>query len=337
MEQEIGFSDPAERGNGARSIGAAFRFLYRGSGWLTWTGVLMLADIVVCVAGLVVDPATITGAPAWMKPLKFAISTALFSFSVAFIIGQLHRTRRFAAILGRFMAVALTVEIVLIDLQAARHTTSHFNRTTTFDAAVFGVMGIGIAVVLLSTALLLGAAFRKRFSDAALGWTIRLSLLLALLGMGVGALMTLPTPEQLAAQQATGGNMPHIGAHTVGAPDGGPGLPVAGWSADHGDLRIAHFIGLHAMQVLLLAWWLPLRRRWSDAGQLRLVFAAALSMAAVFGVVLWQALRGLPLLRPDVPVGVGYAGWAWLTLVLGMWAVSAAKPKDAALMKLEGK
>ena len=337
MEQEIGFSDPAERGNGARSIGAAMRFLYRGSGWLTWTGVLMLADIVVCVAGLVVDPAIITGAPAWMKPLKFAISTALFSFSVAFMIGQLHRTRRFAAILGRFMAVALTVEIVLIDLQAARHTTSHFNRTTPFDTAVFGVMGIGIAVVLLSTALLLGTAFRERFSNAALGWTIRLSLLLALLGMGVGALMTLPTPEQLAAQQATGGTMPHIGAHTVGAPDGGPGLPVAGWSADHGDLRIAHFIGLHAMQVLLPAWWLPLRRRWSDAGQLRLVSAAALSMAAVFGVVLWQALRGLPLLRPDVPVGAGYAGWAVATLLLGLWATPSAKTDNVKFLESEGK
>lgn len=338
MEQEIGFSDPAERGNGARSIGAAFRFLYRGSGWLTWTGVLMLADIVICVAGLIADPATITGAPAWMKPLKFAISTALFSFSVAFMIGQLGRTRRFAAILGRFMAVALTVEIVLIDLQAARHTTSHFNRTTPFNTAVFGVMGIGIAVVLLSTALLLGAAFRERFSDAALGWSIRLSLLLALLGMGVGALMTLPTPEQLAAQQATGGTMPHIGAHTVGAPDGGPGLPVAGWSADHGDLRIAHFIGLHVMQVLLLAWWLALRRwRWSDAGQLRLVFAAALSMAAVFGVVLWQALRGLPLLRPDVPVRAGYAGWAVATLLLGLWATYAAKTDNAKFLESEGK
>jgi hypothetical protein len=338
MEQAIRFSEPAERGNGARSIGAAFRFLYRGSSWLTWTGVLMLADIVVCVAGLIADPATITGAPAWMKPLKFAVSTALFSFSVAFMIGQLGPTRRFAAIVGRFMAVALTIEIVLIDMQAARHTTSHFNRTTPFDTAVFGMMGIGIAVVLLSTALLLGAALRERFSDAALGWSIRLSLLLALLGMGVGALMTLPTPEQLAAQQATGGTMPHIGAHTVGAPDGGPGLPVAGWSADHGDLRIAHFIGLHAMQVLLLAWWLALRRwKWSDAGQLRLAFAAALSIGTVFGVVLWQTLRGLPLLRPDVPVGVVYAGWAVLTLVLGTWAASAAKPNDTALMKFEGK
>jgi hypothetical protein len=156
--------------------------------------------------------------------------------------------------------------------------------------------------------------------------------------MGVGPMMTMPTPEQLSAQHGKPGRMPHMGAHTVGAPDGGAGMPVTGWSADHGDLRIAHFIGLHGMQVLLLAWWMALRRwKWSEAGQIRLVFAASLSTAAIFGVVLWQALRGLPLLRPDALVGVGYAGWAVLTLVLGMWAASAAKPRDAALIKIEGK
>jgi hypothetical protein len=92
------------------------------------------------------------------------------------------------------------------------------------------------------------------------------------------------------------------------------------------------------MQVLLLAWWLTLRRwKWSESAQVRLVSSAALSIAAVFGVVLWQALRGLPLLRPDAPVAAGYAGWAVATLLLGLWAGYSARPASSKFSKLEGK
>jgi len=299
-----------------------FRSLDQGSRWLTVTGVLMLADIVLSVAGLIVDPSTVSGAPTWMKPLKFAISTGLFSFTVAFMSGQLSRMRRLAAIVGRFMAVALTLEIVLIDLQAARHTVSHFNNTTLFDRSVYGVMGMGISVVLLSTVLILVAAslerFPNRYSAPGLRWAIRLGLALSLAGMGTGVLMTLPTPQQLqAAEQGKG--MPRVGAHTAGAPDGGPGIPVTGWSADHGDLRIAHFVGLHGMQLLLLGWWLAARARWPEERQTRLAWAIAASISGVFATVLAQALRGQPFLRPDIPILLSWTVWLAATAILLTW------------------
>jgi len=308
--------------------------MWSGSRWLTVAGCVMLVDIAASVAGLALDPAEIGGAPAWMKPLKFGVSTSLFCFTVAWMLSRMERTHRFGAVLGGFLAGALTMEIALIDMQAARHTASHFNYATAFDAAVFAAMGLGIVVVFLSTGLLVSASFVERFSDAGLGWAIRLGLSLALVGMGVGPLMTMPTPEQLAAQHGKPGRMPHMGAHTVGAPDGGPGMPVTGWSADHGDLRIAHFIGLHGMQVLLLVWWLA-GRGFGWSGGTRPVVAAALSVAGIFAVVLWQALRGLPLFRPDGAVGAGYAAWAAATLLVGIWAVHATG--RGGLLQLEGK
>jgi hypothetical protein len=138
-------------------------------------------------------------------------------------------------------------------------------------------------------------------------------------------MMTMPTPQQLATQHPVQGRLPHMGAHTVGAPDGGPGIPVTGWSADHGDLRIAHFIGLHAMQVLLLAWWLIPANAWSETRQIRFICGTATSIAIAFGVVLWQALRGLPLLRPDTPILAGWESWLAVTLILALWSLATPR------------
>jgi hypothetical protein len=84
------------------------------------------------------------------------------------------------------------------------------------------------------------------------------------------------------------------GAHTVGAPDGGPGLPVTGWSTQHGDLRVAHFVGLHALQVLPIFTLVAFRGR-GERARLRLTLAAAAVYVLVFVTLLAQALRGVPL------------------------------------------
>ena len=294
--------------------------MYSGSSWLTLTGVLMLADILFSLAGLAIDHTVITGAPAYMKPLKFAISTSLFSFTLAWMIGQQHRFRTFAKWLGAIIAAALIIEIALIDMQAARHHTSHFNVGKSFDGQVFAIMGISIAILYASTAILFLLTCFERYQDKSLGWAIRLGLLLSLAGMGTGVLMVLPTPQQLAAAEVTG-QLPHSGAHTVGAPDGGPGMPLTNWSADHGDLRIAHFLGLHAMQILLLGWWL-VRRQWSSQSQLRLVLALAASATIAFAVVLLQALHGQPILHPDAQVTGAWLTWATITAAGLLWAAT---------------
>jgi hypothetical protein len=275
----------------------------------------MLGAAVASVAGIIVDPRVITGAPAWLKPFKFAVSTAIYSLTLAWIFMWLPEWRRVRRIVGWTTAIVFVLEVVIIDAQAWRGTTSHFNASTPIDMALFAVMGTAIMLQTLTSVAVAVALWRHRFSDRTLGWALRLGVTLTILGAMTGPLMTRPTKAQL-AQARAGGPMPIVGAHTVGGPDGGPGLPVTGWSREHGDLRVPHFIGLHAMQVLpLVAVGL---RRWRrpEAARVRVLLAAAASYAGLFVLLLWHALSGRSLIGGDVTTSALLAAWATLSLLV---------------------
>jgi hypothetical protein len=172
------------------------------------------------------------------------------------------------------------------------------------------------------------ALWRTTFADELMGWALRLGMTITLIGAGTGVIMTRPTAAQLAGARATH-HISVAGAHTVGAPDGGPGLPVTGWSREHGDLRVPHFLGLHALQALALTALLVRKRR--AARPARLIQMAALSYVALFVILLWQAFRGESIVDPDGATQAALAAWAVLT-VAAVWIVGRdqALPRPAA-------
>ncbi len=87
-------------------------------------------------------------------------------------------------------------------------------------------MAVAISVFWFAELYVTVRAFRQPFATPARTWAIRLGLVGALLGGATGYRMAQPTPEQRASLQA-GRPAAVIGAHAVGVPDGGPGLPVA--------------------------------------------------------------------------------------------------------------
>lgn len=274
---------------------------------LTWLTAAMLTTLTVALAGLWLDPRTIGGAPAWLKPAKFALSAALYGGTLVLVLRYLRGWPRVRRAVAWTTTVVFVLEVALVVVQAWRGTTSHFNVGTPLDSAIFGVMGAAIFTQTAVSALAIPALWRTRFEDAALGTSLRAAMVLTVCGALAGGLMTAPSAQQLADARATG-VMPVSGAHTVGAPDGGPGLPGTAWSRDHGDLRIPHFVGLHALQVLpLLA---LLLRGVTPARRIALVRLSIASYAALFLLVLAQALAGRPLLAPGPVVGPLLALWA---------------------------
>lgn len=252
--------------------------------------------LLVALIGLAVDTRVITGAPAWLKPAKFGLSVAVYLLSLAWMVRDLPRTPTLRRATST-IAWVITAEVLLICVQAARGTTSHFNVNTPIDSAIFSAMGLGIATVWIASAVILWQHWRAPSRDTSMAMALRFGLALNILGAGVGWTMTRPFPGQIEAMQR--GERPYIvGAHTVGARDGGPGLPVAGWSIEHGDLRVPHFLGMHALQVLpiLLLMVRGLRRTRNDAIERTVLVVATSACSIAFVTALMQALRGLPLL-----------------------------------------
>lgn len=286
--------------------------LWRGSAPLTATGLAMVTFLALTIVGLAIDPRVVTGAPVWLKPAKFAVSIAIYSLTLAWMftfLGAWPRTRR---VVGWTTAVTMVVEMVIIGGQAFRGTTSHFNASTPLDMALFTIMGLAIVGQTLSTIAVAAALWRTQFADRALGWALRLGMTITIVGALTGGLMTAPTGRQVDAARA-GEGMPIAGAHTVGAPDGGSGLPGTGWSTEHGDLRVPHFLGLHALQVLPLFTLALGTRKLSERIRVRLTTVAAASYVGLFGILLMQALRGQPLLAPDTITSTMFAVWALTT------------------------
>jgi hypothetical protein len=268
---------------------------------LTVTVILMLLTLVGTLIGLIIDRQVITGVPAWIKPLKFAISIGIYAATFVWLLGFVEGHRRVVRGIAWATTLGVTIEMALIALQVVRGTTSHFNVSTPFNTAVFSIMA-GTVVCIWTANLILGIVLlRQRFADPAFAWSLRLGVLISFVGMGVAFLMTSgPTTAQRAAAKA-GHGMPIVGAHSVGVADGGPGLPFLGWSTVGGDLRIPHFVGLHALQLLPLFGWLLVRYggRLRPAARTALVWIAGLGYLGFVGLLTWQALRGQSIVHPD--------------------------------------
>jgi hypothetical protein len=136
---------------------------------------------------------------------------------------------------------------------------------------------MGIAIV-LNTLLVAYILFVYLKSDIPLPAPVVLGMRLGMLIFQIGSVQ--------------GGYMSAQAGHAVGAPDGGPGLPIVNWSTVVGDLRVAHFVGLHALQAIPLFALALERFRIPKSSLLTVLFAVF--YFALFSLLFVRALGGRP-------------------------------------------
>ena len=241
-------------------------------------GLMMFITGVLLVVPLLIDDRTVMGINPWIKPMKFCFSIGVFSWTIACFLKELKQPYiRSSKIISRVTAVVMMVEIFVLLFQAFRGVPSHFNMSTPLDGILFGVMGLGIGVsTFLSIWMLLLFLFGKISIDP----TYRLGIILGFAVFLISSWI--------------GGQMIAYNQHSIGVADGGPGVPFFNWSMEGGDLRVSHFFGLHALQIIpLVSYWL--KERVGSKQQLLLaVFTAG--YIAVLYLLYSQAMSGKSLL-----------------------------------------
>jgi hypothetical protein len=228
------------------------------------------------------DDRLIQGVSVWAKPWKFHVSIALHLLTLAWLATYLQHTPERARALQRLGTVALACsafELLYITWRAARGEPSHFNIGTPLAGAMYTLMGVG-AVLLTGCAGLLGL-WVARAKDFAHGPVLQRGLAAGLLlGWALGTL----TGAYVSAQTGHG-----VG----GAPGAGAGLPIVQWARDGGDLRVAHFFGLHAMQAVPLVAWAAAHLR-ATRTALHITHASAAACVALTVFTFIQAMQGHP-------------------------------------------
>jgi hypothetical protein len=212
----------------------------------------------------------VMGINAWIKPAKFAVSLAIYAWTMAWFCHELAPSFNVKPF-NWTVILMLGFELAYIAWQAGRGQLSHFNISSPVYSALFSLMATAITVVVFYTAYIGVLFFSRDFPHLPdyYVWSIRIGIALfvifSLEGFAMGARLT----------------------HTIGGPDGGPGLPVVNWSTRYGDLRVAHFIGMHALQVLPLLSFYLLK-------DLRMTVFLGFLYGALAGFTLVQALGGKP-------------------------------------------
>lgn len=203
---------------------------------LAWAAVAFAVLACVSALALFVDASPILGVHPALKPMKFGVSIAIFLATLAVLVPTLTISPVAARALAWTLVVTMVVEAIAIVVQAIRGTPSHFNETTALDRGLWHAMFVAIAVATLA---MIGVAtiatLRPLVGRTPIEtWAWRAGLWMFQLVVVSGAAM--------------GGR----GRHTIGGNDGDPGLPIVNWSTRHGDLRIPHFLAMHALQILPL-------------------------------------------------------------------------------------
>jgi len=256
--------------------------LFVRQGTLALYGIALILLSLVAIMLQVIDPRLLdSGVNVWVKPAKFLSSVGIFAVTAAWFFGYVRPERRRSPLM-RFTVALLTFagsfELVWISWQGAHGLESHFNVSTQFYAAMYVAMGVG-AVLLVATTLPLAWEIGRRPAEGLSRDYVAAVVIGLLLTFMLGGVL--------------GGYMSSQHGHSVGLEGGRTFL--FGWNRSGGDLRIAHFLGIHAEQAIPILGALTAEAGLGKGARWVALIGGAVAYAALTLAIFAQAVAGRPL------------------------------------------
>ena len=280
-------TNPTLQNSGNIGHRLAYELRDRHSSWYFWT-IAYAVLAIVCLTASLFDERLFQGVSVWHKPFKFALSLAVYFATIGWFASLMpasYFTTARGKVLSAIPIICGFLEMLYILIQGARGEASHFNFSTPLTSILYSLMGFG-AVLLVAVCLWMGASILRHrgTSDT---WVLSVAIGLIgtfVLGGGFGAYLG-------------GANAHWVGGETTDA----GGLPLVNWSRSGGDLRVAHFFGIHAMQIIPLfgaaLLWLQNSNKLSQSQARLILVCASIVFAAFCTATFVQAISGSPFLQ----------------------------------------
>jgi hypothetical protein len=199
---------------------------------------------------------SLSGDVSLRKPILFGFSAGVTMLSLGWVVGKLRKRRSDSVMLSLF-SVAMLLEVSLITLQQWRGVSSHFNRSTTFDASILSWIEGLIVFATIVIAELTRRSFQRLSTSVEMVVAIRGGMVLLLFACLLGFVH-----DAYGNQRVTVGQDPVIFGNA-------------------GVMKFPHGIPLHAIQFLPLTAWIFRRLRAAKSQRLKAV-QLALSSVTVF-------------------------------------------------------
>ncbi len=257
-----------------------FKMLKEQSPILYWVLVIHGFFTVICLAGIAIDDRILMGVNVWIKPLKFCISDIIYIATVGYLIQFYPYSKRKKNIINNTVAITLLIDLLIIVGQGARGVQSHYNMQNPIDGILFGLMGVIVSINVIIMILFIFDTMRlKLMTTKSMQWSILIGWMVVFLGSWIGG--------QMISQMS----------HNIGVADGGEGLPLVNWSTIAGDLRVAHFFGLHGLQVIpLFAYIVSTKWKSTETNKIIAVTIFALLYISFIAHTFYQAKQGIAFL-----------------------------------------